>query len=93
MTLLRIYYHGGEQEKLDICGLEFHPEMLEILHELGIIEIREGCLGPEQLRRIYKLLRLKNSLGVNLSGAAVILELLDRIEELQEEIEKLRRAR
>ncbi|MBC7324648.1 MAG: molecular chaperone, partial [Moorella sp. (in: Bacteria)] len=32
-------------------------------------------------------------LGVNLPGATIILELLDRIEQLQEEIEKLQRAR
>jgi len=93
MTLLRIYYHGGEQEKIDVRALEFHPEMLQILSELGIIEIQEGCLSPEQLQRIYKLIRLKNCLGVNLPGAAIILELLDRIEQLQEEIEKLQRAR
>lgn len=93
MTLLRIYYQGGEQEKIDVRALEFHPEMLQTLHELGIIEIREGRLGAEQLQRVYKLIRLKNCLGVNLPGAAIILELLDRIEQLQEEIEKLQRAR
>ncbi|MCL6448599.1 MAG: chaperone modulator CbpM [Armatimonadetes bacterium] len=93
MTLLRIYYHGGEQEKINIRALEFHPEMLQTLSELGIIEIQEDCLTPDQLQRIYKLLRLKNCLGVNLPGAAIILELLDRIEKLQGEIEKLQRSR
>lgn len=93
MAFLRISYSAEEQENLDIYRLEFHPEMLLALHELGIIEIRGGCVSPDQLRRVYKIMRLKSCLGVNLPGAAVILDLLDRIEELQDEIEKLKKAR
>lgn len=93
MAFLRISYSAGEQENLDVYRLEFHPEMLFALHELGVIEIREGRLSPDQLRRVYRIMRLKNCLGVNLPGAAIILELLDRIEELQDEIERLKKAR
>jgi len=63
--------------------------MLQLLVELGIIEIYEGMITPEQLKRVYQVFRLKNNLGVNLTGAAIILDLLERIETLQEEIEKL----
>jgi MerR family transcriptional regulator/heat shock protein HspR len=93
MNLLRIFYHSAEKLEFNINNLEFHPEMIKILGELGIIEISGDCITPEQLQRIYKLMRLKNCLGANLSGAAIILDLLDRIEELQEEIERLKRTR
>ncbi len=93
MNFIQIRYHGVQKERLSIYHLEFHPEMIRTLSELGIIEISDDCITPEQLKRIYKLLRLKNCLGVNLPGAAIILDLLDRIEELQEEIERLKRAR
>ncbi|MGB9903807.1 MAG: chaperone modulator CbpM [Desulfotomaculales bacterium] len=93
MTFLRLSYSAEEQENLDVYRLEFHPEMLFALHELGVIEIQEGRLSPDQLRRVYRIMRLKNCLGVNLPGAAIILELLDRIEELQDEIERLKKAR
>lgn len=89
MTLVRIYYHGGFNEGISINEVEFHPEMLQLLVELGIIEIYEGMITPEQLKRVYQVFRLKNNLGVNLTGAAIILDLLERIETLQEEIEKL----
>jgi len=93
MTLLCIYYHSEGEEKLPLGSLEFHPDMLKTLHEMGIIEIQEGWIDHRQLQRVYKALRLKNSLGVNMPGAAIILDLLDRIEEMQEEIDRLKRAR
>lgn len=93
MNLLRIFYHSAEKQELNIYNLEFHPEMIKTLGELGIIEISGDFITPEQLQRIHKVMRLKNCLGVNMSGAAIILELLDRIEELQGEIERLKRTR
>ena len=93
MSLIHVRYQSVQQEKLNIHSLEFHPEMLRLLAELGIIEIHGEAIAPEQLARVYKVLRLRSCLGVNLPGAAVILELLDRIEELQEEIKKLQKAR
>jgi chaperone modulatory protein CbpM len=38
------------------------------------------------VRRVRTVVRLQRDLGVNLSGAALALELLDRIEELQRQL-------
>lgn len=93
MTLLCIYYHCEGDERIPLGSLDFHPEMLKTLHEMGIIEINEDWINHRQLQRIYKALRLRDNLGVNMPGAAIILDLLDRIEEMQEEIERLKKAR
>ena len=47
------------------------------------------CDG-EDIERLRQILRLKDDLGVNLAGIEVILNLLDRIDELQQEIERVR---
>lgn len=92
MTLMRIYYHSWEDDWIAVERLEIHPEMLELLQQAGIIEIKGGHIGRDHLKRVYKLMRLRNCLGVNLPGAAVILDLLDQIDELQNEVERLKRG-
>jgi MerR family transcriptional regulator/heat shock protein HspR len=42
------------------------------------------------IQRLRQIQRLKDDLGVNLAGIEVILQLLERIEELQNEIERIR---
>jgi len=91
MTLMRIYYRKQKEERLSINQLELQPEMLQLFHELGIIEIREGYINAQQLQRLNKAIRLNACLGVNLSGTAIILDLLDKIEQLQTENALLRR--
>ena len=63
--------------------------------KLGLIkpvETEKGCLFVEGmiLTRIAKIQRLKTDLGVNLSGIGVILDLLDRIEELNRQLSELK---
>ena len=41
--------------------------------------------------RTHKALRLRHDLGINLSGVALSLELLDEIDELKRELNELRR--
>lgn len=65
--------------------------MAERLAELGIVEIRENQIQAWQASRIQKLMRLRYSLGVNLHAAAIIMDLMERIELLQDEIENLKR--
>jgi hypothetical protein len=93
MTLIRIYYRKPKEESVSINSLDLNPELLTIFHELGIIEIRDDRINTSQLQRFYKAIRLKTCLGLNLQGTAIILDLLDKIEELQAEIEILKRAR
>ncbi len=90
MRMLRIYYHTAH-DKLPISELDIHPDFLDMLEELGIVDIKDNYIESQDSRRLYKMLRLKEFLGVNLNGAAVIVDLLQRIEELEEEIERLKR--
>ena len=46
----------------------------------------------ESTLRVHRAARLQRDLGVNLEGAAVILELLDQIESLEHELRGLRRG-
>ncbi len=90
---LQVYHHslstGPEGEWVDISSLEIHPEIAERLAELGIVEIRENYIQSCQATRVRKLMRLRYSLGVNVHAAAIIMDLLERIEKLQDEIERL----
>ena len=88
---LQLYLHSIKEEMLDVNELEVHPEIIGKLSDLGIVEVIDGCIGPENLYRVRKMIRLKNSFSLNWQGAAIILDLLEQIEELQEEIEQLRK--
>ena len=62
--------------------------MVERLVEEGVIEPtrheKDALYFPQSsLKRTRVVMRLRSDLGVNLAGAALALELLDRIEKLQ----------
>ncbi len=92
---LQIYRHtlslNEDDTWVDVNTLEIHPDIMIRLAEWGIVELRRGHIPARQVGRVRKLMRLRRSLGVNLPGAAVILDLLERVEILQEEIERLKR--
>jgi len=92
---LQIYRHtlsaGNEDEWVDINSLEVHPDLAQQLAELGILEIQGECIPSCQVARIQKLIRLRSNFGVNLHGAAIIIDLLERVEMLQDEIDRLKR--
>jgi hypothetical protein len=44
MTLYRIYYHSVE-ERLPISELGIHPDILQTLNDLGMLEISGGTIG------------------------------------------------
>lgn len=75
--------------------LECHPQTLRLYEREGLIEPERSDSGVrlycdadiELLRRIQ---RFTQDLGVNLAGVAVILRLLDQIDDLQREVERLR---
>jgi MerR family transcriptional regulator/heat shock protein HspR len=69
-------------------------ELVEQLAELGVIEAYgEGgrVFSCEVTLRVGRFVRLQRDLGVNVEGAVVILELLDRIEALEQELRHSRR--
>ena len=89
MSIVRWYYHYDDEEGLPLCELDIHPELLRLLEDLGVIEIREETVRPRQVQQVYRMLRLRQTMGVNLPGAAIILDLLERIEALQAEVDRL----
>ncbi|NMD42220.1 MAG: hypothetical protein GYA86_02785 [Firmicutes bacterium] len=94
MKLVRVCFedHTGE-ERICIHTLELHPAQIERFRALGMIELEGDQISLNDLRRIRKTLRLRRSLGVTLTGAAVILELLEHIEDLEDELRSLRKGR
>jgi chaperone modulatory protein CbpM len=80
------------------CEVEL--TFVEQLLELGIIEpvanrsqvSREVQFSREITLRVQRCVRLQRDLGVNLEGAAVILQLLDQIESLEQQLRGLRRG-
>lgn len=72
-----------------------HPEMVAQLVDWGLVEpeIREPELlfSEAVVPRIWRILRLRRDLGINLAGIGVVLELLDKIESMEREIARLRK--
>jgi len=92
---LKIYCHtpGEDREAwVEVDSLGIHPDTALRLAELGLIDYRPGQVPASQAGRLLKILRLRRSLGVNLAGAAIIVNLLERLEKLQEEIESIKRG-
>ncbi len=87
---IKITIHDDDTHWVSIHTLGYHPDLLSKLEELGIIELHGGYLHTTQVMRLRRFFRLRNTLGVNASGAAIILDLLERIELLQEELRSLR---
>src|SRR5947207_13335103 len=72
-----------------------HPALVERFVECGLIEPIEWegdnlLFDVSTITRLYTIRRLRESLGINLPGLAVTLDLLDRLRALQRENESLR---
>jgi chaperone modulatory protein CbpM len=70
-------------------------DFVQRLVDLGVIDPhphdQQTAFEREVTLRIAKLRRLQRDLGVNLEGAAVIIELLDRIDLLEHRLRHLER--
>lgn len=74
------------------CGL--HPALVERLVALGLIEPMEdksNRFPPDVTLRLQRAMRLRRDLGLSYNGAALVLELLDRIEDLERRLEQYER--
>jgi chaperone modulatory protein CbpM len=74
------------------CSL--HPLLVEQLVTLGLIDPLEGesnQFPPAATLRLQRALRLRRDLGLSYNGAALVLELLDRIEALERRLEQYER--
>ncbi len=92
MKLLRMVF-PTEENWLPISRLSIHPGLLDILEELGVIEIVNEQVEQNDLQRINKIMRLRDSLGINLNGAILICDLMERITELEDEVRRLKEKR
>jgi DNA-binding transcriptional MerR regulator len=74
------------------------PVLIERFVYLGLVDPNrrdspagEWLFESETEIRVKKILRLQNDLGINYSGIAVVLDLLERIDELEARIRELER--
>lgn len=93
MTPPHFYCYVDSEEKLPVCHLELDPRVLDLFVRNGIIEVEEEMIRIGEVLRIKKILRLKKFFGVNLTGAAIIVDLLERLEKMQGEIDRLQKGR
>jgi DNA-binding transcriptional MerR regulator len=89
----------AEREHLTLDALAaragMHPALVERFVEFGLIEPIEWegarlLFTPSAVSRLRTIGRLRDSLGINLTGIAVVLDLLDRLKVLNRENELLR---
>ena len=70
----------------DAAGL--HPDMVARLVALGLLDAHPGPAGAPvlpaaQVTRAARIVRLRTGLGLNYTAVGVVLDLLDRIDELE----------
>lgn len=71
-----------------------HPDMIQCFIDWELIEPArthpENLFPDSIVPRIRRILRLRKDLGINWAGIAVVLDLVDRIDALERELENLR---
>ena len=79
-------------EYCDKCHIE--PSFIEMLQEIGLIDIwtegGERCLQFAQLPDVERYSRMYYDLSINIEGIEAIHHMLDRMRNLQAEIQSLR---
>ena len=76
-----------ECEMVLLSDLPYKRQLMQRLSVLGVIDVEDGRLPANQVDRVAKILRLRHAFGVNLSGAAIICDLLNRLDELERQVE------
>ena len=93
--------HPIDGDPEDLLSLEdlarasgIHPEQIESFVQFGLLEPAadaHGMFAVAAVDRLRTIIRLRHDLGVNLAGVAAILEMRDRMADLQRELLALRR--
>ena len=77
--------------------VDMHPQTLRLYERLGLLkparQRHNRLYSDHDIARLRQIQRLTQDMGVNLAGVEVILNLLERIEELQDEVEQARQGR
>ncbi|MDX2442863.1 MAG: chaperone modulator CbpM [Bacteroidales bacterium] len=99
-NIIRVY-QGPVMEEEDALTLFQLCKLCRSNPELIIAMVNEGILDPigesksqwrfsfSTVENVRKVVRFQNDLNVNLAGAALALQLLDRIEELESMVERI----
>lgn len=73
--------------------VELHPQTLRRYEEIGLVKPARTSgrrlYSPRDLERLRKISRLVNDLGINLAGVEVILNMSERMEYLQREMDTM----
>ncbi|MCE5216092.1 helix-turn-helix transcriptional regulator [bacterium] len=75
--------------------LQCHPQTLRTYERLGLLSPRRSgsnvrLYSERDIERSRQIQRLTQEMGVNLAGVEVVLKLLDQIDAMNAEIERLR---
>ena len=87
----RVEIHLSLGDLATACGLS--AVRVKRLVELGLVEPEPEApdrFSSATAARLRRMLRLRADLGVNLAGAAIIVDLVDRLERLGAELSRLR---
>ena len=73
--------------------VDLHPQTLRRYEKTGLIKPARTSgrrlYSPHDLEHLRKINRLVNELGVNLAGVEIILNISERLEHLQEEMDRM----
>jgi len=71
--------------------VEMHPQTLRYYERAGLLKPTRSSgkirlYSQREIDRLRKIARLTNELGVNLAGVEIIIDLTERLEQLQEQM-------
>jgi len=71
---------------------DMHPQTLRMYERLGLVKPRRTdsknrLYSDHDIERIRQIQRLTHDLGVNLAGVEVILDLLEKMEQMRQELQ------
>ncbi len=67
--------------------------IIERFSSLGLIEPEGEMLRSQDVARIVQIIRLRQDLGLNLIGAAMVLDMAQEIAQLKSQVEALRKEK
>jgi MerR family transcriptional regulator/heat shock protein HspR len=73
--------------------LEVHPQTLRYYERAGLLKPTRSAgkirlYSQREIERLRKIQRLTNELGVNLAGVEIVMDLTERLENLQAQMQK-----
>lgn len=95
MTFALVRASARPAGRLDLAGFSraagVHPELVRRLVALGILEPQRDAggglwFGRDQLLALARAQRLRAGLGLNYSALGLVVDLLDRVAELEREL-------